>query len=338
MSKIKKTIGQALRELNRPLRSHRDYEIYTDDGERPTAPPQKERKMKRSTESREMWAIYNGRQYAACETAVRHLPAGQFTIEYDNTIGIYFNKADINLDDLVMLPDSVSDNVINEIRSFWTKEEHFRKFGFLWKRGVLLWGPPGSGKTTTLQMISNEVIANGGISVYVGDPNLAAKGLKILRTVEPTRPLVVMLEDVDAIIDEHGESDLLALMDGELQIDNVVFVATTNYPEELDQRFVCRPSRFDVVRMIDMPTEDARRIFIQAKNKRLATPETEEELQQWVKYTKHFSIAHIKELIVSVEVFEVPFKEAVDRLNALINSQPKSGDSSIKNNFGFSSK
>jgi len=270
-----------------------------------------------SSSAKEMWAIYGGHMYSACEAAVGSLPPGQYTIEHNNQIGIYFNLHHVNLDDLVHLPDSVSDAVIREIRTFWTKEEHFRKFGFLWKRGVLLFGPPGSGKTSTLQVVAKEVIDSGGVAVYVSNPRLASLGLKIMREVEPSRPIVVMLEDVDAIVEEYGEAELLAVMDGELQIDNVVFIATTNYLSRLDPRFVCRPSRFDIVRKIDYPNESARRVYLTSKNKRLATEERAEELKQWVGATKGFSVAHLKELIVSIEVFEVPFKDAVERLREL---------------------
>jgi SpoVK/Ycf46/Vps4 family AAA+-type ATPase len=299
-------------------------------------PQPSETKHQPSQLAREMWAIYNGRMYSACETAAATLPPGQYTVEQSNQIGIYFNRADVNLDELIMLPDSVSDTVLREIQTFWTKEAHFRKFGFLWKRGVLLWGPPGSGKTSTLQMIAKHIIDNGGIAVYVSDPNLGARGLKMLREVEPHRPIVIMLEDVDAIVEEYNEAELLALMDGELQIDNVVFIATTNYPERLDPRFVCRPSRFDIVRKIGMPNEDARRLYFITKNQRLADVANVDELDKWVDSTKNFSIAHLKELIVSVEVFEVDFNEAVKRLRTLTENMPKSSDSDIKGSFGFS--
>lgn len=288
-----------------------------------------------SQKALEMWAIYNGRMYAACETAVSELPPGQYTIEHSNSIGIYFNRATVNLDELISLPDSVSDTVIKEIKTFWTKEQHFRKFGFLWKRGVLLWGPPGSGKTSTLQMIARQIIDDGGIAVYISNPNLGARGLKMLRAVEPNRPIVIMLEDVDAIVEEYNEAELLALMDGELQIDNVVFIATTNYPERLDPRFVCRPSRFDIVRKIGMPNDDARRLYLSTKNQRLADPANTTELDTWVNSTKNFSVAHLKELIVSIEVFEVEFNDAVKRLRTLAENMPKSSDRDMKGSFGF---
>lgn len=282
-----------------------------------------------------MWAVHGGRNYSPCETAVSDVPPGQYVINRSDSIGIYFARTDVNLDDIINLPDSVSEEVIEEIETFWKKEDHFRKFGFLWKRGVLMWGPPGSGKTSTLQVISNLVIQRGGVSVYVAHPGLAAAGLKLFRQIEPKRPLIVMLEDIDSIIDTYGESDLLALMDGELQIDNVVFVATTNYPERLDKRFINRPSRFDIVKKIGMPEEAAREMYLKAKCERLAKDENTEELATWVRLTKGFSIAHLKELIVSVEVFECELPDAVSRLRTMMDYSPKSSDGDDNKTLGF---
>ncbi len=280
----------------------------------------------------QMWAVYGNRNFVPCEKAVPELIPGQYTISINDRWGIYWHREDVNLDELLILPDSKSEQVINEIKHFWTLEEQFRNFGYLWKRGVLLWGPPGSGKTSTLQIISRNVVDAGGISVYVDNPERAGKGLKMMRQVEPQRPLVVMLEDIDAIIDEYGESELLALMDGELQIDNVVFVATTNYPKRLDKRFVNRPSRFDILKKIGMPTAAARHTYLTVKNPRMALPENEKELQQWIDGTKEFSVAHLKELIVSVEIFRQPLQFALQRLRKMMEVLP---DNDSTGQFGF---
>lgn len=274
-----------------------------------------------------MWAVHSGRNFVPCEQAVTILPPGQYRIEQSNHHGVYWSKIDINLDEIIKLPDSVSDEVIQHIQNFWNKEELFRQFKSLWKRGVLLWGPQGSGKTSTLQMISKNIVDLGGISVYVDNPELCATGLKLLRQVEPKRPLVIMVEDIDAVIDEYGESDLLAIMDGELQIDNVCCVATTNYPEKLDKRFINRPSRFDIVRKIGMPNADARSIFLKSKNPRLAEKKNVDELRNWILATDKFSIAHMKELIISVEIFDMKFEDAVKKLKTMANL-PKSSDDS----------
>lgn len=216
-----------------------------------------------------MWAVYDN-SFIACERAVDRLEAGQYTIVSTQDKGIVFNKKNVNLDSFIALPDSSTTTILSEIETFWNKESVYRQFGFLWKRGVLLYGPPGSGKTTTVQLLSKMIVDRDGISVYIDNPKIGAYGLDLLRRIEPKRPVIVILEDIDAICSRYEEADLLSLLDGELQIDNVVFVATTNYPQKLDPRIINRPSRFDIVRKIPMPSAEARKVFILEKNPDLA--------------------------------------------------------------------
>jgi len=276
------------------------------------------------------WAVYGGKRFRPCEDAVPQLEAGVYSVEASNELGIYFERKQINIDDLVILPDTVSEKIIGDIELFWTKEEHYREFGFLWKRGFMFWGPAGSGKTSTIQLIMKKIIERDGLAILASNPELTGRGLTMLREVERTRPLVVILEDIDAIIESHGESELLALLDGEIQIDNVVFIATTNYPERLDRRFINRPSRFDVVQKIGMPNPEARRAFIALKNPKL----NKSQLERWVKETKDFSVAHIKELIISVQVLGIPFEQAALRLRKM-SDVPRSGDFDRKVGFNM---
>jgi len=222
----------------------------------------------KSNANASMWAK-SGDAYVPCDEAVSSLPPSQYTIETSQDRGIYFSQKMTNIDDLLLLPDSATDSVLWEIEEFWKREEIYRNYRYLWKRGVLLWGPPGSGKTSTVQLISKRIVDRGGIAVYVTNPKIAARGLTFLRKIEPKRPVVVILEDIDAIAN-HYESEILALLDGELQIDNVVFVATTNYPEKLDRRIVNRPSRFDLVKKVPMPNPRARKMYLLNREPSLA--------------------------------------------------------------------
>jgi len=277
-----------------------------------------------------MWAAY-GKTYSPCERAVQGLPSGQFVIEYSDDRGIYFLEKETTMDELMILPDTSSDEVVKGIQHFWTKEKKYRDYGFLWKRGILLFGPPGSGKTSTVQLIVAEIVKLGGIAVYVNNPGLVIKGLNILRAIEPKRPVLVIMEDIDSIIDRYGESEILSLLDGEFQVDNAVFLATTNYPEKLDKRIINRPSRFDIVRQIGMPSDAAREFYLARKNPRLA--ENEILMKKWVKDTKGYSVAHLKELIASVECLELEYDQVVARLNKMMGGRPSSTDSDT--GFGF---
>jgi len=281
----------------------------------------------------QMWAV-SADSYFPCEKTERELPPGQYIVSFSDSKGYFFQKKIINLDELIVLPDSRSEHVLNSIQHFWTREKMFRKHGFLWKRGMLLWGPPGSGKTSTLQQLSKLIVDNGGFSVYVnGDPEFVAHGLAIMRKIEPDRPIIVMIEDIDAIIERHGEAPLLALLDGELQIDNVVFIATTNYPEELDTRFVNRPSRFDEIIYIGMPNEKAREVYLLKKNPRLKS--NPEELTKWVSSTNGWSIAHMRELIVAVECLDNKFEDTIERLAKMNQNKPNSENGEGRKPFGF---
>ena len=280
-----------------------------------------------------MWSV-SGDAYFPCDYTTEQLPPGYYTVEKCQTRGVYFNKNPMNLDDLIVLPDSSSEMILNHIKYFWTREKKFRELGFLWKRGILLHGPAGGGKTSTLQLLSKMIIDLGGLSIYLKVPHLTAKGLEILRRIEPTRPIIVLIEDIDAVIKTFGESEILAVLDGELQIDNVVFIATTNYPEELDKRLKNRPSRFDLVQKIGMPSAEARQIYLTAKNPRLAKPGNEKELFYWVEKSKGFSVAHLKEMILAVEALDEDLEHVISRLKHMIAHSPKSSDND-GNKVGF---
>jgi len=273
------------------------------------------------------WAVSGNDAFFPCETTAPKLPPGHYTIK-DSPRGIYFSLEKVDTDKLLILPDSASSEVLDNIRKFWGSEEKYRRLGFLWKRGIIMWGPPGSGKTCTVQLISQEIVSQGGIVLYVTVPSLATFGLSLARKIEPKRPIAAVIEDIDAVA-RCNEAELLALLDGENQVDNIVFIATTNYPERLDARIVNRPSRFDVVRKIPMPSPEAREFYLRSVHPRfivLADGGSSDDLERWIEDTNEFSIAHIKELIVATEVYGSDYEETLKRLRAMTEKKSHSKD------------
>lgn len=270
-----------------------------------------------------------GKGWTPINRTARKLPSGVYRLEQvDGRTVIY--PANIVTDKLVRFPDTKSDFVIDEIFKFWKSPERFERLGYAYRRGFLLWGDAGSGKTSVVKVVTNEMVSRGGV-VVMGDchPEILVTALAEIRMVEPERPLVVIMEDIDAIIERYCESTVLALLDGEYSIDNVVFIATTNYPEKLDKRVVNRPSRFDRVVKIGMPSEAARRIYLKSRELELS----DKELDRWVKETEGLSIAHIKELICDVYCFENPFDEELKRIRKMFYT-PKSDDNAGPVGFG----
>jgi hypothetical protein len=280
------------------------------------------------------WAASHDTFWGATQT-YDQLPAGLYRCGEAPNVGPILHRIQVETDNLLTLPDDDSAEIIAEFKRFWEVEDEFRKRGFLMKRGFLLWGPPGSGKTSTIQLLIKELIEhNNGIVLLVEHPHLAAVCLQMVRQIEPKRPIIAVMEDVDALIERFGENQYLALLDGEAQVDNIVFLASTNYPERLDKRFVDRPSRFDTVRYIGMPSAEAREVYLKAKEPSLEGA----QLSEWVASSDGFSIAHLKEMIIAVKCFGQPLSEVAERLEAMHSRRPTSTDAPDRQSVGFAAQ
>lgn len=273
---------------------------------------------------------YYGPGFIPTSKTIPILPRGSYKIENINNVNTLVPH-NILTDNLIRFPDSKSDEVIAEIEKFWKLKLKFKEYGFSHKRGFLLWGPQGSGKTCTIAIIIEKTIKRGGLVVLAHHPSPLSDMLLKIRMVEPDRQIVVIWEDIDAVIDQFGESRILAILDGELQIDNVVFVATTNYPEKLDARIVNRPSRFDRVVKIGLPSDIARKMYLENKLKstimRYKDDNGKIKEVDLVKESKGLSFAHLKELVVSIYCLEMDLNEVLKRLKVM-KILPKSGNDS----------
>lgn len=277
------------------------------------------------------WGQLKDDSYISVSISCDQLPSGFYRPVITNS-GIVIQKVELYNDKLLKLPDSRGGRVVEEISKFRTLGKNFKERGLLHKRGVLLWGAPGSGKTCTVHQILEILITeHKGVAIQVDHPQLAAQALQMIRRVEPERQIVAVMEDIDAMVDRYGEAEYLALLDGESQVDNIVYLATTNYPERLDKRFVDRPSRFDSIVWVGMPTANDRRCYLEAKEKNW----DEEELEYLVGNSEGFSIAHLRELLILIKCLGYSATESIERLSNMRVKPPNSGDAPDRKKAGF---
>lgn len=277
------------------------------------------------------WSSLSSYMFVASGNTIKAIPSGFYSLDRSN-IGIIFNKQNLSVDDWLVFPDSLMNDILKEITAFWKKADLFEKYGFLHKRGYMFYGPQGSGKSILVQQILSGLIQEEGGIVLDGDtnPDLLVKAIEIVRQIEPHRKIICLFEDIDAIICRYGEEQLLSFLDGESNTNHVLNIATTNYPEKLDPRIVNRPRRFDRVIKINMPSEVMRRIYLAEKLK----IEDQEELTGYVNSTEGFSFAGLAELVISIKCFDKTFDEAVEILKKLMTKKKSSGE--FSGALGFS--
>jgi hypothetical protein len=106
------------------------------------------------------WAYRGDGNWQGCGITAKELPARTYGVTTDDRGRPIFRTLNIVTDDLVRLPDAATDYVLSLIEKFWASKEAFKKRGYLFKRGILLCGSPGGGKTSIIQQAKS----NGDLS------------------------------------------------------------------------------------------------------------------------------------------------------------------------------
>ena len=281
--------------------------------------------------SRPLWSEVEAGVYAHFYSSGAKLPTGTYRCVARHGQGVCLQKIDSKSDEVMLLPDPIAASLIQDAQRFWAAGGSFRKLGFLHKRGFLLMGPAGCGKTSIINQVAEYVLRElDGLVLLVTEPSQAETVLSNLRRVEPERPVLAVIEDIDSMLSDGREERLLSLLDGKTQIDHVLFVATTNYPERLDQRVRARPSRFDRVEVIEAPSAEVRRAYLTERLPDLSA----DEVDNWIALSDGFSIAHLKELVLAVRCLGVDLNKAAERIKAGLTAR-QSSESFRRAQVGF---
>ena len=278
------------------------------------------------------WGTSDGRIFLPSSKTTEVLIPGVYEIDSSPQVGLYFEKIPVKTEGLIRFPDTTSDKVVGEIQKFWDRESFFKEYEISYKRGIILYGPPGSGKSCTVQLIMQDVVRRNGIVIEFGDPYLFIDGMRILRQIQPETPVVVIMEDIDSTLEAYNESEILNILDGVNAMHKVVFLATTNYPNKLGHRIMNRPSRFDKRFRIGFPSKESRRVYLEHLIGTENIPKLNIDINKWVKDSDEFSIAHLKELFVAVVILGDDYAEA---LKTLANMKEDVQDKDYEAPLGF---
>jgi hypothetical protein len=270
----------------------------------------------------------DGLNYRFIGKTVTSLEPGYYEPRYSDS-GAFLQKIDHGSDELFRFKDSYTDLITAEIEKFWNLQDKFQKYKLSYKRGILLYGPPGNGKTSVTSMVCENLINRKGVIFKYGDPSLFNECFRNFRQIEPETPTVVIMEDIDGLLKDYHKQTILNTLDGIEGMHKVVFIATTNYPELLDKNIKNRPSRFDRRIRIGNPVQAIRDQYLRF----LYREEVPENIADIVKDTQGFSLSHIKELFVSTHILGNNYDEALEDLKGM--STDISSDEDNRKKVGF---
>lgn len=206
--------------------------------------------------------------------------------------------------DDVVLPESTIAAIRSAVEGFFANRPAYEALGFPWKRGILLVGPPGTGKTTVCKAAAASLPALPLLYVeHIADVSQIGQVFQRARNLAPC---ILVFEDIDSFVNSSNRAQFLNEIDGFRSNDGILIIASSNHPERIDEALLKRPSRFDQVFHVGLPEEAERRTYCRGIlmrsnfTARLAdTLDIEDLADQIAARTEGFTPAYLKEVFIS---------------------------------------
>jgi hypothetical protein len=217
------------------------------------------------------------------------------------SVTVQFHKLPPITREALILPEELLRRIERQAMGMSKHAEKLKAAGRHLKRGILMHGKPGTGKTLSAMYLAAQMpgrtvmVLTGGA---VGSIELACGLARLLE------PATIVLEDVDLIGTERGHQtlganallfELLNQMDGLGEDADILFVLTTNRPDFLEPALAARPGRIDLAIEVPLPDESCRRRLIELYGRGLTLQFADPEV--WVRRTNGVSAAFIRELL-----------------------------------------
>jgi AAA+ superfamily predicted ATPase len=196
----------------------------------------------------------------------------------------------------LFLPEDIKLEIKGLVENFLSSKDFYLKNRIPWKRGILLYGKPGNGKTSIIRTI---------MSAYNFKPVTIAAGAtdesvrEAFTYAEEQSPALLYFEDLDSLLEKNVDiSSFLNLMDGISAKNGLLVLATANNVKKLAANITDRPSRFDRKFEIPLPNAEMAYIYLSRWFGNLISVKKCKELAKYAaKY--EFSYAYLKELYIS---------------------------------------
>ncbi|GJJ75468.1 hypothetical protein EMPS_07826 [Entomortierella parvispora] len=208
----------------------------------------------------------------------------------------------------VILNENLKTSLMRDVQGFFENQQLYKKLAVPWKRGVILHGVPGNGKTISIKALINSMasLEEPVPALYVKSFD-ACQGEKyairsIFSQARSMAPCLLIFEDLDSLVQDETRSYFLNEVDGLESNDGILMIGSTNHLDALDPAISKRPSRFDRKYHFQIPNEQERIAYCHFWQNKLTNTDMvsfEDDLCPIIgKLTEGFSFAYLKELFV----------------------------------------
>lgn len=217
--------------------------------------------------------------------------------------------------DQIILPEGLLRRIEKQTVDVGQYSQALKNAGRKLKRGILLHGKPGTGKTMTAMYLASAMKERTVMLVTGRGQGLIQRTCFFARWLEPA---MVIIEDVDLIAEERSSQnqcntgvllELMNEMDGLSDDVDVLFVLTTNRPEILEPALAARPGRVDQAYEVPLPDADCRKRMFDVYSKGLTVKV--ENMEVFIKRTAGASGAFIGELMRKAALFAAPDSDPI---------------------------
>ncbi|NQX59747.1 AAA family ATPase [Paenibacillus qinlingensis] len=208
----------------------------------------------------------------------------------------------------VIMKSEVKTDIYRAIDQFFSEDRAFFKaYELPYKRGILLYGKPGNGKTTLVKSIAGSVKAP--VAYWQITENTGSESIQeAFEAAAKMAPMILVIEDIDAM-PHRARSYFLNILDGATSKEGIFLIGTTNYPEQIDPALMNRAGRFDRAYEIKLPDLDLRQTYLEQKG--IGKLLNEELIRVTAKQTEGFTFAQLNELYVSAAL-QWHYEQTVD--------------------------
>jgi ATPase family associated with various cellular activities (AAA) len=215
----------------------------------------------------------------------------------------------VNREDIV-LPQKTLQLLDRNVGMFMAARERMKGLRFSTKKGLLFYGPPGTGKTHTIHYLASQLPEHTTLLITAEQVGLLGEYFRLARFLQPA---MMIIEDVDLIARERVQmqnpgqemllNKLLNEMDGLREDADVLFVLTTNRPDQLEPALASRPGRIDQAIEFPLPDDEGRAKLVRLYAHGLDVSEPLTNLI--VRRTEGASAAFLKELMRRSAQFQI---------------------------------